>query len=331
MNKPFPLVQVDQIKKYYYKRSFGFRKKILTTKAIDNISFSIPAGKIIGLIGESGSGKTTLALALAGLLPLTSGYMSFNNLPIQLQSKQDLKRLRSYVRMVFQNPQASLNPRKTIFDSLGHALIYHRIIAKEHVTAVVEESLNRVGLSAEYFYRYPHQLSGGQQQRVSIARALLGAPKLMICDEVVSALDVSMQAQILKMLADLQKELQMSYLFISHDLAVVRSFCSEVIIMYKGKIVESGPTESIFSHPRHPYTQMLLDSRLPDLPEHRNTQNKSCIQPPFQEEPITSGCMFYPRCSKRSNSCLQEPIPKHITHGKHAYHCIHAPEKTEKS
>lgn len=327
MNKPYPLVQAEQIKKYYYKRSFGFGRKIITTKAIDNISFSIPAGKIVGLIGESGSGKTTLALALAGLLQLTSGYLLFNNIPIKLQSKQDLKQLRSCVRMVFQNPKASLNPKKTIFDSLSHALMHHRIVTKEHLISMVEKSLNRVGLSADYFYRYPHQLSGGQQQRVSIARALLGTPKLMICDEVVSALDPSMQAQILNMLTDLQKELKMSYLFISHDLAVVRSFCSEVIIMYKGKIVESGPTESIFSHPRHPYTQMLLDSQLPDLPEHHNIQKKLSIQPSLQETFTNSGCIFYHRCPKRTASCLQESIPKHIENNQHSYHCIHSPEK----
>lgn len=323
MNKPFPLVQVDQIKKYYYKRSFGFGKKIITTKAIDNISFSIPSGKIVGLIGESGSGKTTLALALAGLLPLTSGYMSFNNVPIKLQSKHGLKQLRACVRMVFQNPKASLNPRKTIFDSLGHALIYHRMVTKEQLASVLETSLNRVGLPVDYLYRYPHQLSGGQQQRVSIARALLGSPQLMICDEVVSALDLSMQAQILNMLRDLQKELQMSYLFISHDLAVVRAFCSEILIMYKGKIVESGPTESIFSDPRHPYTQMLLNSRLPKLPEHRTPPNISCPQA-FQEVPTSSGCIFYHRCPRRTPACLHEPIPESIDHNKHAYSCVHS-------
>ncbi|WP_348663579.1 oligopeptide/dipeptide ABC transporter ATP-binding protein [Chlamydia vaughanii] len=323
MNDSFPLVQANQIKKYYYKRPHWFRRKTIATKAIDNISFSIPSGKIVGLIGESGSGKTTLALALAGLLPLTSGYLSFNNTPIKLQSRYDLKRLRSHVRMVFQNPKASLNPRKTIFDSLAHALIHHRIITKEKLTSVIGDTLELVGLSADYFYRYPHQLSGGQQQRVSIARAVLGSPQLIICDEVVSALDLSMQAQILNMLSNLQKELKMSYLFISHDLAVVRSFCSEVIIMYKGKIVESGKTEDIFLTPRHPYTQMLLNSQLPDMPENRNANDKlQPYQTPPCESPCAQGCVFYNRCPKRQELCRKGPIPEYTNHEKHSYQCI---------
>ncbi|AFS26485.1 oligopeptide/dipeptide ABC transporter, ATP-binding, C-terminal domain protein [Chlamydia psittaci CP3] len=318
-----PLVQANQLKKYYYKRTSWFRKKTIAMRAIDNVSFSIPSGKIVGLIGESGSGKTTLALALSGLLSLTSGYLSFDNTPINLHSRHDLKKLRSHVRMVFQNPKASLNPRKTIFDSLGHALIHHRIITKDKLHSVIGETLERVGLSADYFYYYPHQLSGGQQQRVSIARALLGAPKLIICDEVVSALDLSMQAQILNMLAKLQKELQMSYLFISHDLAVVRSFCSEVIIMYKGKIVESGATEDIFLNPKHPYTQMLLNSQLADLPENRSIEHKlKSFQKNSSENPSPTGCVFYNRCPKRQKTCLQGPIPEQTEGDKHTYLCI---------
>lgn len=318
-----PLVQANQLKKYYYSRSSWFWKKTIATRAIDNVSFSIPSGKIVGLIGESGSGKTTLALALSGLLSLTSGYLSFNNTPIKLHSKHDLKKLRSFVRMVFQNPKASLNPRKTIFDSLSHALIHHRIITKEKLHSVIGDTLELVGLSADYFYCYPHQLSGGQQQRVSIARALLGAPKLIICDEVVSALDLSMQAQILNTLSNLQKELKMSYLFISHDLAVVRSFCSEVMIMYKGKIVESGTTEEIFLNPKHPYTQMLLNSQLPDLPENRSIEHKlKAYQTNSSEIPSPTGCVFYNRCPKRQKTCLQGPIPERTDGDKHSYQCI---------
>ncbi|EPP34872.1 ABC transporter family protein [Chlamydia ibidis] len=271
MSNAFPLIQASNLCKHYYKRSLWFRKNNIATKAIDNISFSIPQGKIVGLIGESGSGKTTLALALSGLLSFTSGYLVFNQKTIKINSKEDLKYLRSHVRMVFQNPQASLNPRKTIFDTLGHSLLYHRLASKDEILSTVIQSLELVGLSSDYCYRYPHQLSGGQQQRVSIARALLGTPNLMICDEVVSALDLSMQAQILNTLAEVQNKLKLTYLFISHDLAVVRSFCSDLLIMYKGQLVETGPAERIFSDPQHPYTQMLLNSELSDTPDKRRS------------------------------------------------------------
>ncbi|WP_201456549.1 ABC transporter ATP-binding protein [Chlamydia sp. 17-3921] len=266
-----PLIQANNLSKYYYKRSHWFCKKTVATKAIDNISFSLYPERVIGLIGESGSGKSTLALSLAGLLPLTLGSIYLNDLPIDIHSKHGRKLLRSQTRMVFQNPQASLNPRKTIFDSLGHSLLYHKLITKEKLYSKITESLDLVGLSEAYIYCYPHQLSGGQQQRISIARALLGAPQLIICDEIVSALDLSMQAQILNMLSNLQKRLCFTYLFISHDLAIVRSFCSEVLIMYKGQIVEAGPTEQIFLNPQHSYTKMLLNSQLPDSPEKRTS------------------------------------------------------------
>ncbi len=271
MNNETPLVQASQLCKYYYRRGLWFQKKQIAIKAVDQVSFSLPAGKIIGLIGESGSGKTTLALGLAGLLSFTSGSLTVNQTPIPLRAKQSAPLLSSFVRMVFQNPQASLNPRKTVFDSLGHSLLYHRLVPKQQLAATVAQSLELVGLSSDFFYHYPHQLSGGQQQRVSIARALLGAPKLVICDEVTSSLDLSMQAQILNMLAEVQQKLNLSYLFISHDLPVVRSFCSELLIMNQGQIVEAGATEDIFRSPQHEYTKMLLGSQLPDMPKKRSS------------------------------------------------------------
>lgn len=269
MTNPTHFIQANHLTKHYYKRSLWYRQKIIETKAMNDVSFSLKSNKITGLIGESGSGKTTLALSLAGLLPLTSGSLIFEQRPLNLYSKHDCRFLSTQVRMVFQHPKASLNPRKTIFDSLGHSLLYHRQATKKNVHDKVAASLELVGLSSDYFYQYPHQLSGGQQQRVSIARALLGSPKLIICDEVVSALDVSMQAQILNMLSSIQTTFQHTYLFISHDLAVVRSFCSDLLIMYQGKIVESGNTEQIFTNPQHPYTRSLLASQLPDTPKER--------------------------------------------------------------
>ncbi|ANH78488.1 oligopeptide/dipeptide ABC transporter ATP-binding protein [Candidatus Chlamydia sanziniae] len=305
-----PLIAASSLTKHYYKRLHWFQKKAIVNRAVDDISFTLYPKNAVGLIGESGSGKSTLALCLAGLLPLTSGFLSFNGLPIKLNSRGGRQQLRSQVRLVFQNPQASLNPRKTIFDSLSHSLLYHKLIPKENLLTTVTESLEFVGLSADYFYRYPHQLSGGQQQRVSIARALLGAPNLIICDEIVSALDLSIQAQILNMLQELQRQLNLSYLFISHDLAVVRSFCSEVLIMYRGQIVEAGPTEQIFASPQHPYTQMLLSSQLPDSPDQRK---KNSILQKYQtvplETPQTSGCVFYSRCPYRQSLCKDGPIP----------------------
>lgn len=278
-----PLLQASRLTKHYYKRSFWFQKKKIATTPLNNVSFSIPRHKILGLIGESGSGKTTLALGLAGLIPLTSGHISLNDKAIPLHNKQGRQYLSSQIRMVFQNPRYSLNPRKTIFATLEHALLYHRLVPKAEVGATIEKALSWVGISTDYLYAYPHQLSGGQLQRISIARALLGAPQLIICDEIVSALDLSMQAQILNMLTSLQQQAQLTYLFISHDLAVVRSFCSELIIMYKGQIVEMGPTEKIFCQPEHPYTQMLLNSQLPEFPEDRRDLP---ITPPA-DEPFT--------------------------------------------
>ncbi|SPN73803.1 Glutathione import ATP-binding protein GsiA,dipeptide transporter ATP-binding subunit,ABC-type oligopeptide transport system, ATPase component,nickel import ATP-binding protein NikE,ABC transporter [Chlamydia serpentis] len=321
-NLPVTLVQATSLTKYYYKRSFWFQGKAITNRALDDVSFSLHSKHAIGLIGESGSGKSTLALSLAGLLPLTSGFLTFNGIPIRLNSRHGRHQLRSQVRLVFQNPQASLNPRKTILDSLGHSLLYHKLIQKEDLLPTVAEYLNLVGLSEDYFYRYPHQLSGGQQQRVSIARALLGAPQLIICDEIVSALDLSIQAQILNMLVQLQKKLSLTYLFISHDLAVVRSFCSEVLIMYKGQIIERGSTERIFSNPRHPYTRMLLNSQLPETPDQRN------VTPALQEylkdrsEPLSVGCSFYNRCPQRQESCKSIPLPEKGD-PYHTYRCIH--------
>lgn len=268
MNNPL-LLQASRLTKHYYKRSFWFQKKKVATTPLNQVSFSLPRHKIIGLIGESGSGKTTLALGLAGLIPLTSGHLILNDKAIPLHNKKGRQYLSSQVRMVFQNPRSSLNPRKTIFDTLSHSLLYHRLVSKEELGATVEKALSLVGLSTDYLYSYPHQLSGGQLQRISIARALLGAPQLIICDEIVSALDLSMQAQILNMLTSLQQQARLTYLFISHDLAVVRSFCSELIIMYKGQIVETGATEEIFCNPQHSYTRMLLHSQLPEIPEDR--------------------------------------------------------------
>lgn len=271
MNKHTPLLTARHLTKYYYKSRRWFRRSSISTKAIDGISFSLSANKITGLIGESGSGKTTLAFALAGLLPLTSGSITFKQRALDISDKQDLRFLRSQVRMVFQHPKDSLNPRKTIFDSLGGPLLYHRLVNKNDVIDHVVAMLRLVGLSEDYLYHYPHQLSGGQQQRVSIARALQSSPQLILCDEIVSALDVSMQAQILNMLASIQQQYKHSFLFISHDLSVVRAFCSELIIMYQGKIVETGDTETIFRNPQHPYTQMLLDAQLPSSPRARKS------------------------------------------------------------
>ncbi|WP_100934457.1 oligopeptide/dipeptide ABC transporter ATP-binding protein [Candidatus Chlamydia corallus] len=317
-----PLIQATSLTKHYYKRAFWFQGKKIASRAVDDVSFSLYSRHAVGLIGESGSGKSTLALGLAGLLPFTSGFLTFNGIPIKLNSRYGGRQLRSQVRLVFQNPQASLNPRKTILDSLGHSLLYHKLVPKENVLSTVEEYLKLVGLSRDHCYRYPHQLSGGQQQRVSIARALLGAPQLIVCDEIVSSLDLSIQAQILNMLAELQKKLNLTYLFISHDLAVVRSFCTEVLIMYKGQIVERGNTERIFSDPQHPYTRMLLNSQLPETPDQR--QSKAAFQEYQKDSPesCSGGCSFYHRCPQRQEACKSDPLPnKGDLH--HTYRCIH--------
>lgn len=258
------LLEVNNLKKYFPAYKGILRRHVADVKAVDDISFYIDEGEIVGLVGESGSGKSTAGRAIIRLIEPTGGEIFFLGQNLITTSKRELRKLRPQIQMVFQDPLASLNPRKTIFENVGEALMFHKMVrTREEQKEAVIQILQKVGLSASALNQYPHQFSGGQQQRISIGRALVLQPKLIICDEITSALDLSIQAQVLNLLMDLKKSFGLSYLLISHDLSVVRHLCDRVIVMQGGKIVEQGETEQLFDHPQHPYTHSLIQAILP--------------------------------------------------------------------
>jgi len=235
-----------------------FRSQVGEIKAVDGIDFSIDQGEILGLVGESGSGKSTAARASIRLIEPTSGSIHFNGQNIQNFNRQRLKEFRREIQMVFQDPYSSLNPRKSVYESIGEGVRFYGMVEKQNLSDFIAEILTNVRLSPDLMNRYPHEISGGQQQRICIGRALALKPKMIICDEAVSALDVSVQAQILNLLMELKEQYGLTYLFISHDLSVVHYFCDRVLVMNQGRIVERGQADEIFQNPKDPYTQELV-------------------------------------------------------------------------
>src|SRR4051812_911311 len=260
-----PILEVTNLKKYFPIKSSGIiRRSIGSVQAVDGVSFQVPRGSALGLVGESGCGKSTTGRLITRLYDPTSGSMKFDGREIgQLSNKQMLP-LRSEIQMIFQDPYSSLNPRHTVGTTVGTPLRVHKMVPENKVLDRVRELLEVVGLNPEHYNRYPNEFSGGQRQRIGIARALALQPKLLVADEPVSALDVSIQAQVVNLLQDVQREFGIAFLFIAHDLAVVRHFCPEVAVMYLGKIVEIADRDSIYLHAHHPYTQALL-SAVPDV------------------------------------------------------------------
>jgi ABC-type oligopeptide transport system ATPase subunit len=255
------LLTVKNLTKYFPIKRGIFRRHAGDVKAVDGVSFSIHEGEVVGLVGESGSGKSTVGRTAIRLIEPTNGEIEFLGKNFRAVPQKELRSLRSKLQMVFQDPLASLNPRKTVLDNIGEPLLFHKMISsRDEQVQEVKRILSKIGIPSSALDQYPHQFSGGQQQRLSIGRAIGLNPKLVICDEAVSALDLSVQAQILNLLQDLKQDYGLSYLFISHDLSVVRHFCDRILVMYKGKIVEEGLTEAIFDDPKHPYTQLLLAS-----------------------------------------------------------------------
>lgn len=286
-----------------------------TLKAVDGLDFELFPGETLALVGESGCGKSTLAKALVGLNPITSGSAQLNGQTITGLSRAAQRRFRGELQLVFQDPYASLNPRFTIAETLGEPLLLHGKATRSNVDDKVCELLSQVGLDKDLRFRYPHEFSGGQRQRISIARALAVEPKLLLCDEVTSALDVSIQAQILDLLRSVQHKLGLTYLFITHDLGVVRYIAHRVAVMYVGQIVELRDTESLFESPAHPYTQALLRS-IPHLAAAGRERKPLAGEVPSPARP-PSGCRFHPRCPDAFARCPQEaPLLYPVPHGR---------------
>ncbi|ANB58349.1 hypothetical protein GFC29_3381 [Anoxybacillus sp. B7M1] len=297
-----PLLQVKDLKKYFPITGGVFSKKIGEVKAVDDLTFTVYKGETLGIVGESGCGKSTTGRMLLRLIEPTEGSIVFENQEITNLSKQELRKVRRDMQMVFQDPFASLNPRHTVEKILEEPLIVHGIGSKQERKKKVYEMLEVVGLGSYHAKRYPHQFSGGQRQRIGIARALMTRPKLIIADEPVSALDVSIQAQVLNLLEDLQKEFGLTYIFIAHDLGVVRHISDRVGVMYLGRMVELADSDVLYESPKHPYTKALLSAvPIPD-PEYQQERQLLTGDLPSPSNP-PKGCAFHTRCSACMDIC----------------------------
>ena len=269
-----PLLVVQNLKKWFpIKKGILIDRTVDHVKAVDDVSFEIYPGKTLGLVGESGSGKSTTGYCVLELLKPTSGSVRFLGEELTTMKKEDLRRMRREMQIVFQDPYASLNPRMTVGDIVGEPLLVHKVGNRARRRKTVQELLEVVGFNPDFVNRYPHEFSGGQRQRIGIARALALNPRLIVCDEPVSALDVSIQAQILNLLKDLQGEFGLTYLFVAHDLAVVRTMSDDIAVMNKGKIVEAGPAEKVYTNPKDEYTKALL-AAVPVPDPHRMRERK---------------------------------------------------------
>jgi len=319
-----PLIEVRGLRKYFPTNAGVLRRKIGDLKAVDGVTFDLAENETLALVGESGCGKTTAARTILRLMNPTSGEAWFHprgaEAPVDLFNLtiREMRRYRSQLQIVFQDPFASLNPRITVGNALREALRVHGVRAASELGDRVEELLNQVGLRPEHANRFPHEFSGGQRQRVGIARALAVEPRLIVCDEAVSALDVSIQAQIINLLMDLQDQLGLSYLFIAHDLSVVRYLSHRVAVMYLGRIVEIGSTRQIFEDARHPYTQALLSSMpIPD-PGRERQRTPLVGDVPSPAHPPT-GCHFHTRCPVVEERCrVNYPKESHLSAGHRA-------------
>ena len=315
------LVQVDGLVKHYPTgRGWLGLKSSAPVRAVDGVSFSIPAGKTLALVGETGSGKTTVGRTLLRLVEPTEGRFTFDGIDVFGLKSGPLRALRRRMQVVFQDPSGSLNPRMTVGDAIAEPLIIHGLAKRAERPARVAGLLGEVGLDPSFAPRYPHELSGGQRQRVGIARALAVRPDFLICDEPVTALDVSVQAQVLNLLRELQRAHGLTYLFIAHDLAVVRHVADDVAVMYAGQIVERGPVDQLYSAPRHPYTRALLSAvPVPDPNAPRDRIVLSGDVPSPTNPP--SGCRFHPRCPHplKDAFCGSEiPMLREVTQGQWA-------------
>jgi oligopeptide transport system ATP-binding protein len=321
-----PILVVDHLVKHFpIKAGILIDRQIGAVQAVDDVSFAVDRGETLGLVGESGCGKSTLARSILQLIPPTSGSVRFEGREIAGLGRRRARELRADMQMVFQDPYASLNPRKRIAQIIGDPMLLHGIVKRDEVKGVVQDLLETVGLNPEHYNRFPHEFSGGQRQRIGIARALGLRPKLIIADEPVSALDVSIQAQIINLLEDLQDEFRLTYIFVAHDLSVVRHVADRIAVMYLGKIVEIGPAEAVYNTPIHPYTAALL-SAVPIPDPRANAARKQMIlegDVPSPADPPPA-CRFHTRCPRATEICSTEE-PLLIDHGGGHFAACHHP------
>jgi len=320
MSAQQPILQAADISKRFTKRldlagriaqRLGSSIREETVHAVDGVSLTVGAGEVVGLVGESGCGKSTFGRMVAGILPPSEGSLSFDGSPVWQDGKVASHETALAVQMIFQDPFASLDPRMRVLDIIGEAPVVHGMVSRKDAADYVAETMLRVGLDPDFSRRYPHQFSGGQRQRIGIARALAVKPRFLVCDEAIAALDVSIQAQVINLFMDLREALDLTYLFISHDLSVVEHIADRVVIMYLGRVVEVAATEDIFDAPNHPYTQALL-SEVPRIGLRRRSYHPVKGEIPSPLDP-PAGCHFHPRCPHATERCgVERPALKEI-------------------
>ncbi|MCB6201711.1 ABC transporter ATP-binding protein [Extibacter muris] len=318
-----PLLKVNHVSKHYSAKSGAFSRDKRLVRAVEDISFEVYTKETVGIVGESGCGKTTLGKLVLHLFEPTKGEVLFGGQDVLKLKGQQLRDFRRHAQIVYQDPYTSLNPRNTIGKIIGEPLLVQKIADKKEVQEKVLHMLEVVGLSSDYYGRYPFECSGGQRQRVGIARALILNPKLIVCDEAVSALDVSTQSQIINLLDDIQEEFSLTYLFISHGLSVVRHMCSRVMVMYLGRMVEIAECEELYHYPQHPYTQALFSAIV--LPDPEMEQNRIILEGDVPSPVnVPDGCAFHTRCRYADDRCRKEtPLLREIANG-HSVACHRA-------
>jgi oligopeptide/dipeptide ABC transporter ATP-binding protein len=307
-----PLLELQDVKMHFRTKGEGLlARRTQWVQAVDGVNLTVEPGQTLGLVGESGCGKSTTARVITRLLEPTAGKIKYQGVDIAHMSERQLRPYRREIQLIFQDPYSSLNPRHTVGTIVGTALRTHDMVPKSGELKRVQELLELVGLNPEHYNRYPHEFSGGQRQRIGIARALAARPKIIVADEPVSALDVSIQAQVMNLLENLRSELGIAFVFIAHDLGVVRHFCDRVAVMYLGRVVEEAPRDTLYETPQHPYTQALL-SAVPDIAVVRGVPPKSRIRLVGDvPSPINppSGCRFRTRCWKAQDICAEQDPP----------------------
>jgi oligopeptide transport system ATP-binding protein len=322
-----PILELNDIRTHFpVHEGFLFKRQTGTVRAVDGVTLKVQTGEVLGLVGESGCGKSTLARTIMQLLPVTSGSVMLKGRNLTAGTTAEIRAVRRDLQMVFQDPFASLNPRLTVFAALAEPLLVHRVCPRAEITTRVAELMTLVGLAPRDMRKYPHEFSGGQRQRIAIARALALNPKVIIADEPVSALDVSIQAQILNLLSQLTRQMHLSLVFIAHDLSVVKHISDRVAVMYLGKIVELGAAVEVIERPRHPYTRALVSAIPTPNPDIERTRQRLVLagDPPSPLNP-PAGCAFHPRCPQAQERC-RAAVPPLTVLGDRAVACIRAGE-----